>query len=146
MADLAPEIWGLFFSAFISSTLAPGGSEVLLAYLVSNAQFSTLALVAVATIGNTMGAMTTWFLGFLIATKVGSERVKRSLSEKSVQRLQTWGAWALLFSWLPVLGDGLCLAAGWLRLGVWRCLAAIIIGKAVRYAAIAYLFAHLFLK
>ena len=146
MTDFPSEIIGLFFSALISSTLAPGGSEVLLAYLVSSNQFSILVLVVVATAGNTLGAMTTWWLGFLIATKIGSGRVKRSLSEKSVQVIQSWGAWALLFSWLPVLGDGLCLAAGWLRLGVWRCLAAIIIGKAVRYAAIAYLFTHLFLK
>ena len=146
MTDFPSEIIGLFFSALISSTLAPGGSEVLLAYLVSSNQFSILALVVVATAGNTLGAMTTWWLGFLIATKIGSGRVKRSLSEKSVQVIQSWGAWALLFSWLPVLGDGLCLAAGWLRLGLWRCLAAIIIGKAVRYAAIAYLFTHLFLE
>lgn len=140
MTDIPPEIWGLFFSAFISSTLAPGGSEVLLAYLVNSGEFTTRLLVSVATIGNSLGAMTTWLVGFLVATKISSQRVTKTLSANAVETLQKRGAWILIFSWLPILGDGLCLAAGWLRLDIWRCLGAIVIGKAVRYIVIATIF------
>jgi membrane protein YqaA with SNARE-associated domain len=62
-------LWGLFFSAFISSTIAPGGSEAVLAYQVSTGHFQVQYLVIVATIGNTMGAMTTWGLGMLAERK-----------------------------------------------------------------------------
>lgn len=140
MTDIPPEIWGLFFSAFISSTLAPGGSEVLLAYLVNSGEFTTRLLVSVATIGNSLGAMTTWLVGFLVATKISSQRVTKTLSANAVETLQKRGAWILIFSWLPILGDGLCLAAGWLRLDIWRCLGAIVIGKALRYIVIATIF------
>ncbi|MDF1642694.1 MAG: DedA family protein [Pseudomonadales bacterium] len=141
MADSSLEIWGLFFSALISSTLLPGGSELVLGYLLTSDRFPTGLLVAIATLGNSLGAMLTWLMGFLIATRFGSDRVANRLSAKAIDSVQSWGAVVLLFSWVPLLGDGLCLAAGWLRLGAWRCLTAIVIGKAGRYAVIAYVLA-----
>ena len=55
-------LWSLFVSAFISSTLAPGGSEGVLAYLVTKSGQTPATLLAVATLGNTLGAVTTWLL------------------------------------------------------------------------------------
>ena len=54
---------GLFTSALISSTIAPGGSEAVLAYMVNQNPSSVLSLIVVATVGNTLGALTTWGLG-----------------------------------------------------------------------------------
>ena len=51
--------------------------------------------------------------------------------------LRRHGAWALLLSWAPIIGDALCLAAGWLRLNVWASTAAIAVGKFLRYGVIA---------
>jgi len=131
---------GLFASAFISSTLAPGGSEVVLAYLVDQAQTSSSVLLAVATIGNTLGAVTTWLLGLWAARRYPLDDLQNDRRHKAVQSLRRYGIPLLLLSWLPVVGDGFCFAAGWLRLSFTASLIAIALGKLVRYAAIVYLF------
>lgn len=131
---------GLFISAFVSSTIAPGGSEAVLAYLVNQQAASVVQLIAVATVGNTLGALTTWWLGVWASKKYPAENLLNAGKQKSLQTVRTWGGWALLFSWLPVVGDGLCFAGGWLRLSLISSLTAIALGKAIRYAAVAYAF------
>jgi membrane protein YqaA with SNARE-associated domain len=133
-------LWSLFGSAFVSATLAPGGSEVVLAYLVSRAELSPEVLLLTATSGNTLGAVTTWLLGFLAAVKYPAEHVAEPRRKRAVASVRRWGLPILLFSWLPVVGDGFCFAAGWLRLPFWLSVVAIAAGKALRYAAIVYAF------
>ncbi len=129
---------GLAISAFISSTIAPGGSEAVLAYMVSENRQPLEWLIAVATVGNTLGALTTWGLGVLAAKKYPVENVLSQQRQKSVNVVKKWGGWALLFSWLPVIGDGLCFAGGWLRLSLFSSIVAIFLGKAIRYTAVVY--------
>lgn len=133
-------LWGLFISAFISSTIAPGGSEAVLAYMVSEGQFTTQNLVIIATIGNTLGALTTWFLGVLASKKFPAEELLAKKKQKPLGLVKRWGVWALFFSWLPVIGDGLCFAGGWLKLPLIPSCIIIFLGKALRYTAIAYIF------
>ena len=140
MPEESLTLMGLFVSAFISSTIAPGGSEAVLAYMVAEKTSPAEILVTVATIGNTLGALTTWGLGILTAQKYSAEQVLSEKKQKYVKTVKKWGCWALLFSWLPVVGDGFCFAGGWLRLPVFISLIAIFIGKAVRYTVIAYAF------
>ena len=130
---------GLFISAFISSTIAPGGSEIILAAMVAENQYPIVQLVAIATVGNTLGALTTWWLGNLAAKKYPTETVLAKKYQKSVNTIKRWGNWGLLFSWLPIIGDGLCFAGGWLKLPLFTAITAIFIGKALRYSAIAWL-------
>ncbi len=133
-------LWGLFISAFISSTIAPGGSEAVLAYMVSEQMFNVNLLILVATIGNTLGALTTWFLGILAAKKFPAEELLSEKKQKSLGFVKRWGVWTLFFSWLPIVGDGLCFAGGWLKLPFLFSLIAILIGKAIRYAFVAIIF------
>lgn len=133
-------LWGLFTSAFISSTIAPGGSEAVLAYMVLNTQFNVARLVLIATIGNTLGALTTWFLGTLAEKKFPTEEILSEKKQKSLGIIKKWGFYALFFSWLPIVGDGLCFAGGWLKLPIIRSCVVIFFGKAVRYAFVAYIF------
>jgi len=130
----------LFASAFISSTVAPGGSEAVLAYLVSQTNISPVRLLVVATIGNTLGALTTWLLGWLAAIGLPVGKLTNKKQKKSIEFLRRWGVTALLFSWLPLVGDGLCLAAGWLKLPFYKSVAAILVGKATRYYAVIFVF------
>ncbi len=130
---------GLFISAFVSSTIAPGGSEAVLAYMISENGERVIDMVAVATIGNTLGAMTTLWLGYLAAKKFPPEQVLSKKKQHSINSVKRWGSWILLFSWLPIIGDGLCFAAGWIKLSLLSAFLAILIGKAIRYTAIAYL-------
>lgn len=140
MQDIGFEIGGLFTSAFISSTLAPGGSEAVLAYMVAAGHYQVELLIIVATLGNTLGAMTTWGLGVLAAKKFPAAELLSENKQKALDILRTKGIWALFFTWLPVVGDVLCFAGGWLKLPFFQACLIILLGKLGRYAVIAWLF------
>ncbi len=133
-------LWGLFLSAFLSASLLPGGSEVLLYALAAGGQYPALLLLGVAGAGNTLGGMSSWAVGRLLAWRgpaawpVQGRRRQHRL--QALARVRRWGAPALLLSWLPVVGDPLCVAAGWLRVGFWPALCFIAAGKVLRYAVI----------
>jgi len=131
-------LWGLFGSAFISSTLFPGGSEVLLLWLATQG-YSLSGLLLVATLGNTLGGVSSWLLGYWISRGYGSQQLKPQ-QQRAVAWLQKRGAPLLLLSWLPLVGDPLCLAAGWLRISFIPSLLAILIGKMVRYGLLLWVF------
>lgn len=132
-------LWGLFLSAFISSTLLPGGSELALAYLVRETSHSPVLLIAVATAGNTLGGMTSWLIGWLIAARFPLKALEKREHQVAAARIRRWGSPVLLLSWLPVVGDPLCVVAGWLRIHVLKALIFIALGKLGRYAAIVWL-------
>jgi membrane protein YqaA with SNARE-associated domain len=130
----------LFISSFISSTLFPGGSEAVLAYLSSEQQHAKWLLLLVATTGNTLGGMTSWGIGWLIAKKYPTRQLLKPGHEDAIERIKKYGSPILLLSWLPVIGDPLCVAAGWLRVHWLLALVFIGVGKAARYGVIVYLF------
>ena len=75
-------LWGLFLSAFISSTLLPGGSEAVLMVLAAKTAGDKMVLLAVATLGNTLGGMSSWGLGRFIAWRFPiDEKVHRAILE-----------------------------------------------------------------
>lgn len=137
--DTVIETWGLyglFVTAFLSSTLLPGGSEALLMALALKGQHDAGQLLLVATLGNTLGGMTSWGVGRLLVWRFPGTRPKKAEHRKAVERMSRWGAPLLLFSWLPVIGDPLCVAAGWLRISAWAAVVMIAIGKGIRYAVL----------
>ncbi len=140
MQDIGFELGGLFISAFISSTIAPGGSEAVLAYMVAAGHYQVELIVIVATIGNTLGAMTTWGLGVLAAKKFPAATLLSGNKQKALDLVRKRGVWALFFTWLPVVGDALCFAGGWLKLPFFQACLIILLGKLGRYAVIAWVF------
>lgn len=131
-------LWLLFFSAFISSTLFPGGSEAALLYLSSEANHPVLLLIIIATLGNVLGAMTSWGIGRLISIRYSVEGLSKASQQKAVERLKKYGSPILLLSWLPIIGDPLCVAAGWLRIHWLPSLLFISVGKFLRYLVLIY--------
>jgi membrane protein YqaA with SNARE-associated domain len=131
-------LWLLFASAFVSSTLLPGSSEAVLV-VAARSGFSPATLLWVATLGNTLGGLTNWWIGRWIATRYPARRLLKPGQQESLTRVRRFGWPALLFSWLPVVGDPLCLAAGWLRVNLWLSALAIGLGKAARYVVILWL-------
>ena len=77
---------GLFVSSFISSTLLPGGSEAILAALRLNSAHAPLILLLVATAGNTLGGISSWLIGFLIARRWPTQK----LLKPEHQRASSW--------------------------------------------------------
>jgi len=128
----------LFSSAFLSSTLLPGGSEAVLLYMLREGAAAPLVLWAVASLGNILGGVSGWIIGWWAARMARGRRVLRNNHHyrRACMRLRRWGSPALLFSWLPVVGDPLCVAAGWLRVGFFSALTFIALGKAVRYGVL----------
>lgn len=129
---------GLFVVSFLAATLIPLGSEWLLVALLLQ-YLDPVMLVTVATLGNALGASTTYAVG-----RAGNEPLKRRLLRMDRQTevratllFRRYGSPALLFSWLPVVGDGLCLAAGFLRLPFTRFALFMATGKLGRYVAVA---------
>ena len=92
-------IWALCASAFLSATILPGSSEAILtAALASSAESSrTLLLVAAASLFNTLGSMTSWCIGRFIPDRLPDA--------PAVERVRRWGAAALFFAWVPIVGD-----------------------------------------
>ena len=126
-------LWSLFVTGFLSATLLPGGSEAAFVTLLKTTGYGAATLVLVATAGNTLGGMTNYYIGRLIPQ--GEQAELRA--ERALNWLRRYGYAALLLSWLPVVGDPLCLAAGWLRLRQGLCWVVIGIGKCLRYAGLA---------
>lgn len=140
MSDIWIEFGGLFLSAFVSATIAPGGSEAVLAYLIVEGRHPILHLVGIATLGNTLGAMTTWGLGMLAAKRYPMASLLPEKSQKALDMVKRRGIWALFFSWLPIIGDALCFAGGWMRLPLVPGALIILLGKLGRYGAVACAF------
>lgn len=128
---------GLFISSFISSTIAPGGSEAVLSLLILDGQHPVMNLVIIATIGNTLGALTTFYLGTLAASKYPLSKLKEKRYAKANGMITRYGTSSLLLSWLPLIGDALCFVAGWIKLHFWPSLAFILVGKFARYYFLA---------
>ncbi|MDX8412048.1 MAG: YqaA family protein [Mariprofundaceae bacterium] len=133
--------WALFFSALMSATLFPGGSEALLLYRL-NEGANPYAMVLIATLGNVLGSLITYGMG-----RLGNEAVHRKwlrISEQQTERAEGWfskyGKPSLLLAWLPLVGDPLCLAAGLLRCSLISFLALVALGKLGRYAFLAWAF------
>lgn len=126
----------LFFSAFLSSTILPGSSEVVLFALATQGDLPHWNLLAVATAGNTLGGMSSWLLGWVIALRYPLTELSKPAHRRAVERVQQWGSPILLLSWVPVIGDPLCVAAGWLRMSWIGALLFIAVGKAFRYGVL----------
>lgn len=128
------ELLTLFASSFVSATLFPGGSELLLIYYLQNNPVDTWLYFSSVTVGNSLGALFTYFMGYYLNWK---RKETQSKHHKAWLFCQRYGAAALLLSWLPIVGDLLPLAAGWLKLAVLPSVFLIVIGKAMRYWVIA---------
>ncbi len=131
-------LWGLFISAFISSTLLPGGSEALLLMLAMNGVHDAWLLLGVATAGNSLGGMSSWLLGRWLIYRFPLHQLAPG-RQRAVVRLQRYGSPLLLLSWLPLIGDPLCVAAGWLKISPLWSLLFITLGKGGRYALLLWL-------
>ena len=119
---------GLFLASFLSATLLPGGSEVVLVAVLHQHPDQVTAALVLATLGNTAGGMTTYYMGRLLPQHIAPQ--KSALARR-------YGAPILLLAWAPIIGDALCAAAGWLRLALLPCAAWMAVGKAARYLLVA---------
>lgn len=132
MSD-ALSLASLFASSFLSATLLPGNSEVVLVAMLLSGVSQPWLLVLIATMGNSLGGLTNVILGRFFPL-----REKSRWQEKAVGWLKRYGAATLLLSWMPVIGDLLCLLAGWMRISWGPVLFFLCLGKVLRYVLVAW--------
>jgi membrane protein YqaA with SNARE-associated domain len=119
----------LFVSSFLAATLLPGGSEVIFLAVLMNGAATLWPALGVATLGNTLGGLSSYLIGRIIPQK--------KIPERALAWVRRWGAPVLLLSWVPIVGDPLCLVAGWLRLNPFWTTFFIAAGKFGRYYVLA---------
>ncbi|MCT7472736.1 YqaA family protein [Aliarcobacter cryaerophilus] len=127
----------LFISAFASATLLPLGSEALLIYNIKEG-FNIYALLLIATFGNVLGSILNYYLGlkgeeYLVDKKL----VKQKYIDSSKRYFDRFGAFSLLFAWLPIIGDPITFIAGVLGYDFRKFLVLVVISKFSRYLFIA---------
>lgn len=136
---------GLFVIAFLAATILPLQSEAALTGLLVLGREPWWALIAVASLGNTLGAVVNWGLG------LGLQRFQNRpwfpatphMLQHASAIYQRYGRWCLLLSWLPVIGDALTVVAGVLRERLWLFVLLVGIGKTGRYLGLAAALAKL---
>jgi len=133
----------VFTVAFVSATLLPMGSEPAVFGLVKLNLDLFWPAILVATAGNTLGGMVSWWMGW--GTRHAVSRWRDSTQHtRALAWLQKLGPKACLLSWLPGVGDPLCAVAGWLKLPLWPCTLYMAIGKFFRYLVMTALLLWVF--
>ncbi len=131
----------LFIISFLAATILPFSSELTLAGLMATASYDNLLLLIIASLGNVLGSVVNWILGFY--SRKLSKKKWFPFKDEQIERSSKWfnkfGRWSLLFAWVPIIGDPLTLAAGLLRVKFIEFLILVTIGKVSRYLAVFYL-------
>lgn len=130
---------GLFIASFLAATILPLGSEVVFVGLIA-AGLNGWACVAVAAVGNWLGGMTNYYLGRLGKVQWIEKYLK--VRKEKIDKMQHWlegkGAAMAFFSFLPVVGDIIALALGFMRANVYIVNVSMFAGKFIRYVLIMY--------
>ena len=141
LADFAQ--WGylgLFLAAFLAATILPLASEVVFAAVVFTMGLDPWICVGVATVGNTLGGLTCYWLGHLGKLEWINKylRINNDRLNKWIVILQKKGSWFAFFSFLPAVGDLIAVAAGFLRCKLWIVTLSMFLGKLARYIVWMY--------
>lgn len=143
MADLIIEFLkdygylGMGIMAFLAGTVVPITSEVLLVFFLGIG-LNAVGLTVAATIGNTLGGITCFMIGYLTTKekvqkffKVPDRRMKRA-----DMLIQKYGYWTAAFSFLPVLGEVFLLSLGIMRVDRFKVISLMALGKLFRYSLV----------
>lgn len=145
----------VFVHSLLAATLIPIASEPTLLFMI-NQYGQEHGFWLVATLGNTLGGALMFYLGWWAVLKANESVSTSDVSIKKRSMLTAWvhnipkpdatqhnwvnkwGGFALLLAWVPVIGDPICIAAGWLRVNVWLSMCCLLIGKALRYGVVIF--------
>ncbi len=133
-------LFGLFLACLLSATIVPFSSEAIVAGALLLG-YPGWVIVLVATLGNTVGGMISFSMGWLCKWDWLERwfKVKREKIERFRHRIDRYGEWAALLTWLPIVGDPLAIAMGFMRLNPWWTMLIMFCGKFLRYLATTYL-------
>ena len=132
--------FGLFVACFVSATVIPLSSDVVLVALLILGLDYHICLV-VASLGGWFGGMVNYYLGKL--GKIEWIEKHSNIRKEKVDRMQTWlqgkGAYLAFLSWVPIVGNLIVVALGYMRSNVWTVSICLLIGVVLRYIAVTAL-------
>ena len=134
--------WGMGVLAFLSGSIVPITSEVLLVFFLS-VGLNAVALTLVASFGNTLGGITCFFMGRIVSKEkaVAFFKITPRRMQRADRIIQRYGYWAASISFVPVLGETLLVMLGIMRVSWWRVAIVMAVGKLIRYAFIIFSYA-----
>ena len=132
----------LFIISFLAATIFPFSSELTLMSLLNTDIYNSLLLISTASLGNILGSVLNWLLGFYLLKYINKKWFPFKLNQinDASKKFSKYGVWSLLFAWLPVFGDPLTLVAGILKVNFLLFLILVAVGKIGRYFFVYALF------
>ncbi len=125
----------LFFVACLSASFFPSQAELLLFALLAIGKEDPLLLILSATIGNTLGSLGNYYIGCSLVHWQNKPwfPIKKKYIAKTKHLFHKYGAWTLLLSGVPFIGNPVTVAAGILKINIWVFIPLVAAGKSVRY-------------
>jgi len=132
---------GLFLGCILAATVFPFSSDALYIAVLLATKMPFECLV-VGTLGNWLGGITTYFLGRLAKWEWLEKtfKVKEETLFKQKSRIDKYGVWLALLSWVPIVGDIFSLALGFYKSPAVPVILLLLVGKLARFAVWTYLF------
>ncbi len=136
MAELS-----LFFTAFLSGSILPISSEAVVLLLLSQ-DYNPLYITLVATVGNSLGGLTAFWLGRLGDLKKINRylRINETDLNRWVSKVKKYGISAAFFSFLPFIGDIFLVGLGVIKANTLLVIALMTTGKLLRYVILVYFY------
>ena len=133
--------FGLFLSSFLSATILPGQSEIALMSLIMIDKYSLNLLIFFSCIGNILGSILNWFMGFKLETFKNKKwfPVTDLQLKKASHYYNKYGKWTLILCWVPFIGDPITIIAGLLRVPILHFILIVSFAKIIRYLFVAYI-------
>lgn len=128
----------LFFGAFISATLLPSSSEVIMVAMITQGKTNLCLLWFVATLGNVLGSCVNYWLGTQVLRFKDRKwfPVSQSGLQQAQKQFNKYGVYSLLFAWVPIVGDPLTVVGGIFKVRFRTFLVLVSLGKGARYLAV----------
>ena len=128
------EYLGLFLGSFLAATIIPFSSDILFIAILIAGDDPVISVI-VATLGNWLGGLTSYGLGWIGKwewiekwLKVGKEKL-----EKQRDKISKYGSLLALLTWLPGVGDVIAVGLGFYRISFCKSALFMLIGKGARF-------------
>lgn len=125
---------GLFIGTFLAATILPFSSDALYIAVLA-ATKDPIGCLAVGTVGNWLGSVVTYWMGWIGRWEWIEKwfKVKRETLEKQKVKIDKYGVWLALLAWIPIIGDVIAIALGFYKTRPWATMFLLLVGKFARF-------------
>ena len=120
---------GLFIGTFLAATILPFSSDALYIAVLA-ATKDPIGCLAVGTVGNWLGSVVTYWIGWIGRWEWIEKwfKVKRETLEKQKVKIDKYGVWLALLAWIPIIGDVIAIALGFYKTRPWATMFLLLVG------------------